>query len=390
MKKLLCLLPWTEFCDVHLVKDVGLFPEYFESEYKIPVDFVFLDNRKTGTKLNKWHGMNLIKLPSAENYIQAPSVKKNPIKFFKFIEIFTNFLRKNKDSYSHIMMFHVSSTTLYLVRFIKKLNKSIKIYVKADASKFSKRQWFYLKQILKKTDSLSVENEYLLGEINEKLPKYSEKVAYIPNGFDNTHFSTELLSVPKENLIIQTARFGTAPKNTQMLLKILSRVNLKDWNVILAGTIEKDFSSYIESFFREYPALKDKIHFIGNISDRNELYRLYARAKVFILTSRFEGFCISLVEAAYFGDYIVSTDVGITSTIKNRFRGFVANGNPMEQKNDGQIELQMKNEIQRVIDSPEYCIVDKTAQDKIRRDFSMSNIVKNKIFKGFFLEGQII
>ncbi len=62
----------------------------------------------------------------------------------------------------------------------------------------------------------------------------------------------------------------------------------------------------------------------------------------------------------------------------------------MEQKNDGQIELQMKNEIQRVIDSPEYCIVDKTAQDKIRRDFSMSNIVKNKIFKGFFLEGQII
>lgn len=96
MKKLLCLLPWTEFCDVHLVKDVGLFPEYFEKEYKIPVDFVFLDNRKTGTKLSEWHGMNLIKLPSAENYIQAPSVKKNPIKFFKFIKIFTDFLRKLK------------------------------------------------------------------------------------------------------------------------------------------------------------------------------------------------------------------------------------------------------------------------------------------------------
>lgn len=384
MKKLLCLLPWTEFCDVHLVKDVGLFPEYFEKEYKIPVDFVFLDNRKTGTKLSEWHGMNLIKLPSAENYIQAPSVKKNPIKFFKFIKIFTNFLRKTKDFYSHIMMFHVSSTTLYLVRFIRKLDKNIKIYVKADASKFSKRQWFYLKQILKKTDVLSVENEYLLRDINKKLPEYSEKVEYIPNGFDNIHFSVELLSVPKENLIIQTARFGTAQKNTQLLLKILSNVDLKDWNVILAGTIEKDFYSFIESFFREYPELKDKIHFIGNISDQNELYRLYARAKVFILTSRFESFAISLIEAAYFGDYIVSTDVGIASTIKNNFWGFVANGNPMEQKNDGQIITQMSNVVQKLIDNPEYCIVDKTEKDKIRRDFSMSNIVKNEIFKGFF------
>ena len=384
MKKLLCLLPWTEFCDVHLVQDVGLFPEYFEKEYKIPVDFVFLDNRKTGTKLSEWHGMNLIKLPSAENYIQAPSVKKNPIKFFKFIKIFTDFLRKTKNSYSHIMMFHVSSTTLYLVRFIRKLDKNIKIYVKADASKFSKRQWFYLKQILKKTDALSVENEYLLRDINKKLPGYSEKVEYIPNGFDNTHFSVELLSVPKENLIIQTARFGTAPKNTQLLLKILSNVDLKDWNVILAGTIEKDFYSFIESFFREYPELKDKIHFIGNISDRNELYRLYSRAKVFILTSRYESFAISLIEAAYFGDYIISTDVGIASTIKNNFWGFVANGNPMEQKNDGQTVTQMSNEVQKLIDNSAYCIVDKTGQDKIRRDFSMSNIVKNEIFKGFF------
>lgn len=383
MKKLLCLLPWTEFCDVHLVKDVGLFPEYFEKEYKIPVDFVFLDNRKTGTKLSEWHGMNLIKLPSAENYIQAPSVKKNPIKFFKFIKIFTDFLRKTKNSYSHIMMFHVSSTTLYLVRFIRKLDKNIKIYVKADASKFSKRQWFYLKQILKKTDALSVENEYLLRDINKKLPGYSEKVEYIPNGFDNTHFSVELLSVPKENLIIQTARFGTAQKNTQLLLKILSNVDLKDWNVILAGTIEKDFYSFIESFFREYPELKDKIHFIGNISDRNELYRLYARAKVFILTSRYESFAISLIEAAYFGDYIISTDVGIASTIKNNFWGFVANGNPMEQKNDGQTVTQMSNEVQKLIDNSAYCIVDKTGQDKIRRDFSMSNIVKNEILKDF-------
>lgn len=384
MKKLLVLLPWTEFHDVHLVKDVGLFPEYFSLEYKIPVDFVFLDNENIGTKKSEYHGMRLIKLPALDESGKVPRLLRHPLKFFKFLKIFTDFLKENKSIYSHVMIFHINSTTLYFADFIKKLNSKIRIYIKCDADSFKRKQWIYIGKILEKSDALSIESERLADEAKKRFKQNMQKIQFAPNGFDDRNFDKNLLSLPKENLIIQTARFGTAQKNTKLLLKILSEVDLKDWNVILAGTIEKDFYSFIESFFREYPALKDKIHFIGNISDRNELYRLYARAKVFILTSRFESFAISLIEAAYFGDYIISTDVGIASTIKNNFFGFIANGNPMDQMNDEQIVTQMSNEVQKLIDNSAYCIVDKTRQDKIRRDFSMSNIVKNKIFKGFF------
>jgi glycosyltransferase involved in cell wall biosynthesis len=54
----------------------------------------------------------------------------------------------------------------------------------------------------------------------------------------------------------------------------------------------------------------DKIIFKGYINDRNELYQLYADSKIFCFPSRTESFGISLVEASYFGNYILSTDVG--------------------------------------------------------------------------------
>lgn len=384
MKKLLCLLPWTEFLDVHLVKDVGLFPLYLKSEYKIPADFVFLDNKKTGTKLNEYGGMNLIKLSARKEYSAAPRIGKNPFKFFRFVKIFTDFLKRNNDSYSHIMMFHISTTTLYFVRFIKKMNKAIKIYVKADAATFTKKQWIYLRQILKYCDALSVENDILFEQIKNNLHGYAKKIAYIPNGFDDKALNTELFSVPKENMIVQTARFGTLQKNTQLLLKILSEVELKNWQVILAGTIEKDFENYIADFFEEHPELKNRVHFIGNVSDRNELYKLYAKGKIFILTSRWESFSLSLMEASYFGDYIISTDVGIASTIKSKFCGFVAEGNPLEEANDKKIAEEIEVELKKCIENPEHCVIAESTKQKIRQEFAMSNIVKNGIFKGLF------
>lgn len=384
MRKLLVLLPWIEFQDVHLVKDVGLFPEYFGAEYDMPVDFVFLDNKRTGTKLDEYHGMKLKKLAPPKEYKYVPCISRNPISFFRFIKPFADFLRENRNSYSHILMFHVNGTTLYLLRLIKRIHKELKVYVKADAASLPKRSWFVLKRILKSGDALSVENESLFEEMKNKFPKYAGKTAYVPNGFDDRNLDWKLLSLPKENVIVQTARFGTAKKNTELLLKILSEVDLKGWKAVLAGTVEKDFEPYIEDFFRSRPELREKINFAGNISDRAALYELYARAKIFVLTSRWESFSISLMETAYFGDYIISTNVGIAPAIRNSFGGFVADGNPMAAGNDKSIAAQMKTELQRCIETPACCELDEETRRKIRGHFSMTNIVKAEIFRRFF------
>ena len=43
MSKIVALLPWKSFQDVHLKKDPGLFPKYISYEYKIPYEIVFMD-----------------------------------------------------------------------------------------------------------------------------------------------------------------------------------------------------------------------------------------------------------------------------------------------------------------------------------------------------------
>ncbi|MDD5789394.1 MAG: glycosyltransferase family 4 protein [Spirochaetia bacterium] len=388
MKKFLVLLPWTEFLDVHLVKDVGLFPEYLGNEYKIPVDFVFLDSNN-GTKKENYKGMNLIKLAPKKEFSEVPRLAFQPFAFFKFFKIFTDFLKKNKTEYSHIMMFHINSTTLLFVKFIKKINPKIKIYIKADAALFKRKQWIYFYKILKKVDFISIESEELAEKAKTRFKAFSEKIAYIPNGFDDKDFNRKLFLQPKENLIIQTARFGTAPKNTQLLLNVLSKVDLKDWKVILAGTIERDFLPYLENFFSAHPKLKEKISFVGNISDREKIYELYAKAKIFILTSRWEGFSLSLMEAAFLGDYIISTDIRIAKVIQEKFKGFVADGNPNDAKNDDKIANKMATELQKCINNEgTHCIIDEQILDEIQKYFSMSNIVKDKLYEAFFLQGQ--
>lgn len=386
MKKLLVLLPWTEFHDVHLVKDVGLFPEYFSIEYKIPVDFVFLDNEKTGTKKSEYHGMRLIKLPALDESGKVPRLLRHPLKFFKFLKIFTDFLKENKSIYSYVMMFHINSTTLYFADFIKKLSRKIRIYIKCDADSFKRKQWIYLGKILEKADALSIESEKLADEAKKRFKQNTQKIQFAPNGFDDRNFDKNLLSLPKENLIIQTARFGTAQKNTRLLLKILSEVDLRNWKAVLAGTIEKDFLTFLNDFFEKRPDLKEKIIFAGNITGRNELYKLYARASIFILTSRYESFSLSVMESAFFGDYVVSTNVGISDTVRRKFRGFVADGNPLKKKNDAKIASEMEGEIKKCIENPERCAIDFETQEKIRSYFSMSSIVKMDLFRKFFGE----
>ncbi len=57
------------------------------------------------------------------------------------------------------------------------------------------------------------------------------------------------------------------------------------------------------------PELKDSIIFTGKIMDRKLIEEEYLKAKIFCLTSRFEGFPNVFGEAANKGCYIISSDI---------------------------------------------------------------------------------
>lgn len=122
----------------------------------------------------------------------------------------------------------------------------------------------------------------------------------------------------KENIMVCVGRIGCYQKNTEMLLEALKSVELKDWKIYMIGPITNSFAinendvfqKKIDKFFEECPQHKDKLIFTGIIYDRKEIFNYYNRAKILLSTSRHEGFANTYSEAAAFGCYVISTDVG--------------------------------------------------------------------------------
>lgn len=154
----------------------------------------------------------------------------------------------------------------------------------------------------------------------------------------------------KENIFLYVGRIGNYQKNTDMILDALSNLDMKDWKFYLIGPITDSFrtdteSSYkdtIDNFFKLHPEKKNNVIFTGPIYDTNMIFDYYNRAKVFVLTSRHESFANVLSEAAAFGCYFISTDVGGAPIVTNNWKF----GTKVEQEDSKGLANAMK----RIID----------------------------------------
>lgn len=386
MNKMIEVLPWTEFLDVHLHKDTGIFVSEFAREYGISCEIVFCDNPITGTTVSEYDGVKLVKLENKYAYKKPPRFRQI-FNFFRFLSIFMNYLRSQKGCFSHIMLFHITPYSLFLSKFIKKEFAGVKVYLKADSRGLKGASNLIFYQILKYVDLISFESqsevESLISRYKKKLVK---KIAYVPNGFyadESMPFNIER----KENIILSVATFGSLPKNTELLLDILSSVDLKDFKVVLVGPVEPEFDTYVKSFFEKNKNLKNKIQFIGNISERKKLYELYQKSKIFIFTSRWESFGLVLLEAAWFGNFIISTDVGTAKALVNKIKtGFVSDENPNDDNVRDKLFNSLVGELQKTINKAiaNKPLVDSKLIQVIRDEYSLPGIVQKECFKEFF------
>jgi glycosyltransferase involved in cell wall biosynthesis len=73
----------------------------------------------------------------------------------------------------------------------------------------------------------------------------------------------------------------------------------------------------MNQFFKRYQELREKVIFKGLIEDKIELYEYYTRAKIFALSSIFEGSPNVAAEALVHGCYIVTSDIDAADDITN-------------------------------------------------------------------------
>lgn len=163
---------------------------------------------------------------------------------------------------------------------------------------------------------LSLIVEYLLqvGEVSYydagfKGLYYSTKdIILIGNGVSKLDFEP-MTNQERENIFLTVARLGTVQKATDILLEAFAKsADKHNWDLKLIGTVEKEFRPYIEEYYKKYPELKSRVHFVGQIKNRELLYNEYCRAKVFVLPSRWESYGISCAEALSCGCRLILTD----------------------------------------------------------------------------------
>ncbi len=122
----------------------------------------------------------------------------------------------------------------------------------------------------------------------------------------------------KKNILMNSRlteekRFDTA---LSVFKKVYERNNDVGLIILGSGPEEENIRNRIA-----YLGLTDRVHFSGKWESMNKILVYYKLADVFLLTSEFEGYGLTLVEAGASGCPIVTTKVGLAKT--NLFRNGV-------------------------------------------------------------------
>ena len=310
-KNYVCIFP--SLMNYHLIKDVGLLPYTMGKLFNYNAHILTYNNDNYNYLQGELNG----------EYLKLIFLEK---KFKTETRDVLYYLIKNSRKIDVLQSFNLHNSLGLFIYFLiyKLLNRKGKVYVKLDADElitsllvenkgiFGFMQKFMVKYLI---DCISVESCKSYKKLIETNTIPLDKLIHVPNGI-YIEYSTKLPE--KKNYILTVGNLGTKPKATEILLEAFSKIKkLNDWKLMLVGSVEESFKEYITNYFKINPHLQNKVIFKGHISERDEIYKYYSESKIFCFPSRSESFGIALVEAAYFGNYLVTTDVGGAKDILN-------------------------------------------------------------------------
>lgn len=379
MKRVCYLYPYP-IEQYYFNKDVGEIPIYLNKLYDCNVDFVFFNDN--GINIKDTKGVKFIQL---KRVIKKKFMRNN--RLFELVNELKmiRFYIKNIKKYDVLFLYHLSFFSWFYFKISKIFHKNMKLVLKLDIDQQSSRRVsFEDKNIFRKltlgnlariSDLIICETSTVYSILNKGIygQEVSNKLLWLPNGINIEELKTIKSGFKKENIIITVGRIGTYQKNTEFLLDSLKGLDLKNWTVYVIGPIEEAFNKEIEKFKNNLNICFD-IVFTGGIFNKTELYEYFAKAKVFILTSRFESYGLVLNEAFSFSNYILTTDVGAAKDIISISNDETV-GKIISDSEELMLELKNYCSLNGSIDSTNY---------EIKDDLSWEVILDNDIVKKVF------
>lgn len=309
--------------NVHLIKDVGMIPYTLYKEHGYQSTLACYRNGEYPYAEDELKGLNLV-------FVRK--IFDNP-----FLDGLL-FLLLNARKYDILQVYHLRFQSMFWLFLFKMLRPRSRNYLKLDANEQvlnypqNGLKGAFNQYLFRKIDLVSVETASIQAQL---IQQWGRAILLIPNGFLST-FDAPILFEHKKNKIITVGRIGAPEKRNELLLEAFATFckQYQDWSLELIGPIQPSFNNYIHQYFATYPELKDKVTFTGAIQNRSELFKKYAAAKIFCITSAYEGFCISLVEAASAGCFLITSSVisAPDITANEKYGRIFPNGNLEELK----------------------------------------------------------
>ncbi len=177
--------------------------------------------------------------------------------------------------------------------------------------------FFPLRKFLyKKADAAVILTHDTLNIFNRLKIKLPQKIFVIPNALNENIVFKE--AAKRENIILGLGRLADQ-KQFDVLIKLYNQLQPTDWKLWIVGEGER--RKDLEILIKDY-GLEEKVKLWGA---QKNVGAFYARAKIFAMTSSFEGFCVALCEAMANGCACVSFDceVGPADSIENDINGLL-------------------------------------------------------------------
>lgn len=158
------------------------------------------------------------------------------------------------------------------------------------------KQRYELNYIIKRTDAFVMLSDRFKPELYTLAPRLKQnehKIYGINNPFERPLI--DISTLEKENIILFVGRLNKLQKRVDLLMEIWKKLHtqLPDWKFWVCG--EGEDQEYMKVFCNENKL--DRVTFFGKVNPTE----YYKKAKLFHMTSAFEGFGNVLIEAQSYG-----------------------------------------------------------------------------------------
>ncbi len=165
-----------------------------------------------------------------------------------------------------------------------------------------------------------------------------DKLFYLPNGIEDTEKRAE---PEKSQLVVSVARFSPQ-KDHFTLLRALAR--LEDTRALLVG--DGPLLERAKSLARAL-GIGRRVEFVGEVEDVEEIL---SRAGLFVLSSKWEGLPLSVIEAMRAGLPVVATDVGgVGELVRHGENGFLVEKGDVEGLMEGIRSLLLQPSLRKIM-----------------------------------------